>query len=153
MLRINQLRKSYGEKVAVNGIDLHVKPGEIFGFLGPNGARKTTIKMLVGLLKPDAGKIYINSVDNQVEILEAKNQFCYVPDNPDLFEKITGYHYLQFIANIYKIPGSIREERINYLTEKLQLKSDLGSYISSYSHGMRQKVALIGAKNSSLKSI
>jgi ABC-2 type transport system ATP-binding protein len=146
MLTIKSLTKSYGSKQAVKGIDLEVQSGEIFGFLGPNGARKTTtIKMIVGLLKPDQGYILINGVDNQKEILKAKQQFCFVPDNPEVFEKITGYDYLQFISNVFKIPQELRIERIKYLAEKFVLTDALNSYISGYSHGMKQKIVLIGA--------
>ncbi len=146
MLKINNLSKSYGLKKAVNKISFEVNQGEIFGFLGPNGAGKTTtIKMIVGLLKPDEGKILINGFDNQINILDAKGQFCYVPDNPEVFEKITGYDYLQFICDVFKIPNKEREERINYYLEKLLLKNDINSYISGYSHGMKQKIVLIGS--------
>lgn len=146
MIKINGLSKSYGMKKAVNKISFEVKPGEIFGFLGPNGAGKTTtIKMIVGLLNPDEGKILINGFDNQNNILDAKRQFCYVPDNPEVFEKITGYDYLQFICDVFKIPHKERAERINYYLEKLLLKDDINSFISSYSHGMKQKVVLIGS--------
>ena len=108
MLRIHDLHKSYGPKKAVNGISLHVEPGEVFGFLGPNGAGKTTtIKMMVGLLKPDRGTIYINGINNQENILEAKRQFCYVPDGPELFEKVSGYQYLQFISDIFNLPDDV----------------------------------------------
>jgi ABC-2 type transport system ATP-binding protein len=146
MLKLTKLFKKYGVKVAVNQIDLEVNNGEIFGFLGPNGAGKTTtIKMIVGLLQPDQGKIYINKIDNQVEILKAKQQLCYVPDNPEVFEKITGYDYLQFICQVFQIPVEKRESKINYFAEKFVLTDDLNSYISGYSHGMKQKIVLIGA--------
>jgi ABC-2 type transport system ATP-binding protein len=146
MLKLKQLEKKYGEKVAVNGIDLEVNDGEIFGFLGPNGAGKTTtIKMIVGLLQPDQGKIFINKVDNQIEILKSKQQFCYVPDNPEVFEKITGYDYLQFICQVFQIPVEVRDKKIQFFAEKFVLTDDLNSYISGYSHGMKQKIVLIGA--------
>lgn len=146
MLEIKGLTKKYGEKVAVNNISFEVKSGEIFGFLGPNGAGKTTtIKMIVGLLKPDSGVIKINGYDNQVEILQAKRQFSYVPDNAEVFEKITGYDYVQFICDIYQIPESKRETKLNYYLDKLVLKDDIHGFISGYSHGMKQKILLIGA--------
>jgi len=146
MLKIKGLTKSYGPKLAVNNISFDVKPGEIFGFLGPNGAGKTTtIKMIVGLLKPDHGEILINGIDNQVEILEAKRQFCFVPDNPEVFEKITGYDYLHFMCDVFKIPHKEREDKINYYLDKLVLKDDVHGFISGYSHGMKQKIVLIGA--------
>lgn len=145
MLEIRNLTKKYGNKVAVDNISFEVEKGEIFGFLGPNGAGKTTtIKMIVGLLKPDAGRIKINGYDNQVDILEAKRQFCYLPDNSDIFEKITGYDYLHFICDVFKIPEDEREERINYYLNKLVLKDDIHGYISGYSHGMKQKLLIIG---------
>ena len=128
-----------------DGVDLSVGPGEVF-VLGPNGAGKTTtIKMIVGLLKPDQGTITINGIDNQKEIYKAKQQFSYVPDGPELFEKISGYQYLEFICDVYKIPLSDRQSRINRLAEIFELTNDLDTFIGSYSHGMRQKTALIGA--------
>ncbi len=146
MLEIKQLSKNYGKKRAVNQIEFSVRPGEIFGFLGPNGAGKTTtIKMMVGLLQPDKGQIIINGIDNQVDILEAKRQFCYVPDNPEIFEKITGYDYLQFMCDVFKVPYETREQKINYYLDKLVLKDDVNGYLSGYSHGMKQKIVLIGA--------
>ncbi len=146
MLKITNLSKSYGTKLAVNKISFNVRSGEIFGFIGPNGAGKTTtMKMIVGLLKPDEGEIIINGFNNQVNILDAKRQFCYVPDNPDVFEKITGYDYLQFICDVFKVPHEYRENEINYYLEKLVLKDDVNGYISGYSHGMKQKIVLIGA--------
>ncbi|HEY8365285.1 MAG TPA: ABC transporter ATP-binding protein [Haloplasmataceae bacterium] len=146
MLKIKELTKKFGTKVAVNNISFTVNPKEIFGFLGPNGAGKTTtIKMIVGLLKPDSGDIIINGFNNQQEVLEAKRQFSYVPDNPDIFEKITGYEYLRFISDIYKIPKDEQEKKMNYYLDALVLKDDINSYISGYSHGMKQKLMLIGA--------
>lgn len=146
MLRIHDLHKSYGPKKAVNGISLLVEPGEVFGFLGPNGAGKTTtIKMMVGLLKPDRGTIYINGINNQENILEAKRQFCYVPDGPELFEKVSGYQYLQFISDIFNLPDDVSKKRIDELAEVFEIANDLDAFIGTYSHGMRQKIALIGA--------
>ncbi len=146
MLEIKQLTKRYGSKLAVNNISFSVKPGEIFGFLGPNGAGKTTtIKMIVGLLKPDLGEIMINGINNQLDPLRAKRQFSFVPDNSEIFEKITGYDYLQFICDVYKVPATDREVKLNSLLEKLVLKNDINGYISGYSHGMKQKLLLIGA--------
>jgi ABC-2 type transport system ATP-binding protein len=146
VLEIKQLTKRYGSKLAVNNISFSVKPGEIFGFLGPNGAGKTTtIKMIVGLLKPDLGEIMINGINNQLDPLRAKRQFSFVPDNSEIFEKITGYDYLQFICDVYKVPATDREVKLNSLLEKLVLKNDINGYISGYSHGMKQKLLLIGA--------
>lgn len=146
MLRIEGLHKSYGTKKAVNNVSLHVRPGEVFGFLGPNGAGKTTtIKMIVGLLKPDQGVIHINGINNQDHLLEAKRKFCYVPDGPELFEKVSGYQYLQFISDVFQIPVDVSEKRIKRLAEVFEMTDNLDAFIATYSHGMRQKTALIGA--------
>lgn len=115
MLKLGQVSKTYGNKnaKAVDNIILEIHPGEIFGFVGPNGAGKTTtIKLMVSLLKPDAGKIFINGIDNQENILEAKKQFSYVPDNPELFEKIKGIEYLKFMADVYEVPIIDRRKQI-----------------------------------------
>jgi ABC-2 type transport system ATP-binding protein len=148
MLKIENISKRFGNQSvkAVDGISFEVKKGEIFGFVGPNGAGKTTtIKMIVNLLKPDSGKIVINGIDNQVNILDAKKQFSYVPDNPELFEKIKGIEYIKFMADVYGVPVAER----NNLTEKylnlFEIKDAINDPISSYSHGMKQKLALIGA--------
>ncbi|MDF2698817.1 MAG: transporter ATP-binding protein [Haloplasmataceae bacterium] len=146
MLKISNLSKSYGNKVAVTNINLEIKPGEIFGFLGPNGAGKTTtIKMIVGLLKPDNGQILINGIDNQKEILKAKQQFCFIPDNPEVFEKISGNDYIQFMCNIFKISEEVRKARLDFYLEKFSMSDSIHNYISSYSHGMKQKIVLIGS--------
>jgi len=146
MLEIRNLTKKFGEKVAVNNVSFTVNPGEIFGFLGPNGAGKTTtIKMIVGLLKPDQGTILINGYNNQEEIYEAKLQFFYVPDNPDVFEKVTGYDYLQFICDVFKIPHDERKKKMGYYLDKFNLTNDINSYLAGYSHGMKQKIILTAA--------
>lgn len=114
MLKLEEVSKTYGNKKekAVDNVSLHVKPGELFGFVGPNGAGKTTtIKMIVSLLAPDTGRIIINGIDNQKDLLAAKQQFSYVPDNPELFEKIKGIEYLKFMADVYEVPVSERQER------------------------------------------
>ncbi|NLD46988.1 MAG: ABC transporter ATP-binding protein [Clostridiaceae bacterium] len=148
MLQIDNLSKSYskGNVKAVDGLNLHVKPGEIFGFLGPNGAGKTTtIKMIVGLLNPDSGNIRINSFDNRSQSLDAKRRIGYVPDNPDVYEKLTGLEYLNFMADVYGVDKNERRERIVYFLDMFGLTDAAGSIIKSYSHGMKQKIVLTGA--------
>lgn len=148
MLKIDNLSKSYskGNVKAVDGLNLHVKPGEIFGFLGPNGAGKTTtIKMIVGLLNPDSGSIRINNFDNSTQSLEAKRRIGYVPDNPDIYDKLTGLEYLNFMADVYRVGKNERKERIVYFLDMFGLTDAAGSIIKSYSHGMKQKIVLTGA--------
>ncbi|MFZ5990121.1 MAG: ABC transporter ATP-binding protein [Bacillota bacterium] len=148
MLEIKNLSKSYnkGSIKAVDDLSLNVKPGEIFGFLGPNGAGKTTtIKMIVGLLNPDSGSITIKGFDNQKQTLEAKRRIAYVPDNPDIYDKLTGLEYLNFLADVYAIPSNVRRERISYFLDMFGLTDAAGDIIKSYSHGMKQKIVLTGA--------
>jgi len=148
MIEICNLSKSYskGAVKAVDNLSLHVKPGEIFGFLGPNGAGKTTtIKMMVGLLNPDSGSIKINGFDIQKNPLEAKRNIGYVPDNPDIYERLTGIEYLNFMADMYQVPVDVRKERIASFLEMFNLTDAAGDLIKSYSHGMRQKIVLTGA--------
>ncbi|KGG79707.1 ABC transporter ATP-binding protein [Caloranaerobacter azorensis] len=148
MLKLENVSKSYnkGKIKAVDNVNIHVKPGEIFGFLGPNGAGKTTtIKMIVGLLKPDEGKIYIKNVDNQKEPLKAKKLISYVPDNPKVYERLTGIEYLNFMADMYGISKEIRNKRIREYLKVFELEDAVGDLIKSYSHGMKQKIVLIGA--------
>lgn len=148
MLKIENISKTYGDKKikAVDNIHFEVKPSEIFGFVGPNGAGKTTtIKMIVTLLRPDSGRILINGVDNSQDIMGAKQQFSYVPDNPELFEKIKGIEYLNFMADVYQVPEADRTVRAEKYLKIFELDKAVGDPISSYSHGMKQKIALIGA--------
>lgn len=148
MLRLKNLSKTYskGQVKAVDNINLEVKPGEIFGFLGPNGAGKTTtIKMIVGLLKPDEGKVFIDGIDVWENPLEAKKKISYVPDTPEVYDKLKGIEYLNFIADIYGIPKDIRQERIEKYLDIFELKNAIGNIIGSYSHGMKQKLVLISA--------
>ncbi len=148
MLKLDNVSKSYnkGEIKAVDKVNLHVKPGEIFGFLGPNGAGKTTtIKMIVGLLKPDEGKVYIKDIDNQKEPLKAKKLISYVPDNPKVYDRLTGIEYLNFMADMYGVPKEIRSKRIKKYLEIFELENVVNDLIKSYSHGMKQKIVLIGA--------
>jgi ABC-2 type transport system ATP-binding protein len=148
MIEINGVSKSYGggTKKAVDNLSLTVKPGEIFGFLGPNGAGKTTtLKMIVGLLRPDSGSVRINGYDITTQPLEAKRQMAFVPDTPEVYEKLTGLEYLNFIGDIYNVPVSQRGERIERFAETFELTGALGERISAYSHGMQQKLVLISA--------
>lgn len=148
MINITNLSKSYnkGEIKAVDGLNLQVQPGEIFGFLGPNGAGKTTtIKMIVGLLKPDSGSITIKGVDNQKNPIECKKMISYVPDNHEVYERLTGLEYLNFIADVYDISKEARMERITKYIEMFELTNALNDAIQSYSHGMKQKIVLTGA--------
>lgn len=148
MLRLDQVSKTYGNKneKAVDNVSLHVLPGEIFGFVGPNGAGKTTtIKMIVSLLAPNHGRIIINGIDNQENILEAKKQFSYVPDTPELFEKIKGIEYLKFIADVYEVPLGDRQQLIEKYLDIFEIKDAVNDPIGSFSHGMKQKLALVGA--------
>jgi len=148
MIEIRSVSKSYnrGTVRAVDNLDLTVNTGEIFGFLGPNGAGKTTtIKLIVGLLRPDNGTIVINGIDNQKDPLACKAMTTYVPDNPDVYERLTGLEYLNFIGDVYGIARHSRVERINRWAEAFEMAGDLGSPIKSYSHGMRQKIVLMAA--------
>ncbi|CCJ33267.1 ABC transporter ATP-binding protein [Caloramator australicus] len=148
MIIINNVSKTYarGRVKAVNSINLEVKKGEIFGFLGPNGAGKTTtIKMITGILKPDEGQIFINGINVVSEPIKAKKQIGFVPDNPEIFNRLTGIEYLNFIADIYEVDGKQRYKKINELAEIFEIKDALNSSIGSYSHGMKQKLIIIGA--------
>ncbi len=148
MIEISNLSKSYnkGKIKAVDNLSLQVKPGEIFGFLGPNGAGKTTtIKMLVGLLKSDKGTIKINGFDIEKEPLRVKESISFVPDNPEVYEKLTGVEYLNFLGDVYGVPGRVRQERIVRFLKLFELTGAVNDLIQSFSHGMRQKIVLIGA--------
>ena len=148
MINIENLSKSYnkGTVKAVDNLNLNVKKGEIFGFLGPNGAGKTTtIKMIVGLLNPDEGHISINGIDNRKNAIEAKRSIGYVPDNPNLYDRLTGTEYLNFMADVYQVSSSDRKERIAHYLDMFELKDAAADLIKSYSHGMKQKIALTGA--------
>ncbi|NLP13673.1 MAG: ABC transporter ATP-binding protein [Clostridium sp.] len=148
MLNIKNVSKSYnkGAVKAVDSLNLHVRNGEIFGFLGPNGAGKTTtIKMIVGLLNQDSGSITIRGFDNQKQSLEAKKRIGYVPDNPDIYDKLTGLEYLNFMADVYEVPLKERKDRIAHFLDMFGLKEAATDIIKSYSHGMKQKIVLTGA--------
>ena len=145
MLKLNGISKSYnkGEVKAVDNISLNIKSGEIFGFLGPNGAGKTTtIKMIVGLLKPDTGTIQVDGIDAWEDPLKAKGMISYVPDNPEIYDKLKGIDYLNFIADMYGISTEVREDKMEYYLEMFNIKDAVGDIIGSYSHGMKQKLVL-----------
>lgn len=147
MIELTNVSKSYNGKVkAVENLNLNVRDGEIFGFLGPNGAGKTTtIKMITGILNSDSGSIKINGIDIKQNPIEAKKQFGFVPDNPDMFLRLKGLEYLNFIADIYNVPTKQRKEKIDELSKRFELTNALGDKLQSYSHGMRQKIVLMGA--------
>lgn len=147
MIKIENVTKSYirGKK-SVDNINLEIKDGEIFGFLGPNGAGKTTtIKMITGILNPDQGDIYIDGKSIRKEPIQAKKAFGFVPDSPDMFLKLKGTEYLNFLAKIYEVPEEDKKERIQKLTKKFEIYNNLNEQIESYSHGMRQKIVICGA--------
>ena len=146
MLRISHLTKTFGEKKAVDNLTLHIRPGEIYGFIGHNGAGKTTtLKSIVGILEFDEGEILINNLSIKEYPIEVKRMIAYIPDNPDLYDFMTGIQYLNFVADIFKIPAKERTERINKYADLFELRGDLAEAISSYSHGMKQKLAVISA--------
>ncbi len=147
MIEIKNVSKSYVKgKKSVDSLNLEIKNGEIFGFLGPNGAGKTTtIRMITGILNIDEGDILIDGKSIKEETLEAKKNFGFVPDNPDMFLKLKGIEYLTFMADVYDIPANKRKEKIEELTKKFEIYDELNNQIQSYSHGMRQKIVICGA--------
>ena len=146
MLNIEHLTKTYGEKKAVDDLNLHIRPGEIYGFIGHNGAGKTTtLKSVAGILQFDAGEIYIGGDSVREKPLECKRKIAYIPDNPDLYEYMTGIKYLNFIADIFGVDAALRRERIRRYADAFELTSDLAQPIAAYSHGMKQKLAIISA--------
>lgn len=146
MLQIEHFTKEYGNKIAVNDLSLEICSGEIFGFIGHNGAGKTTtIKAVAGILPFQKGEIRVDGISVRENPLECKKRMAYIPDNPDLYEFLTGIQYLNFIADIFQVPKREREERIGKYGDLFGLTGDLGSTVSTYSHGMKQKLALIGA--------
>ena len=146
MLDIQHLTKTYGEKKAVDDLSLHIAPGEIYGFIGHNGAGKTTtLKAAVGILQFDAGDIFIGGRSIRTDPLGCKRQLAYIPDNPDLYDFMSGIQYLNFIADIFGIPAAERWARIEPLADAFELTADLGQPVSAYSHGMKQKLAIIAA--------
>ena len=147
MIKANNLTMIYGgDFKSVDNLTFNVKKGEILGFVGPNGAGKTTvIKMLTGILKPVEGNVIINGFDMNDKPLEAKQSLAYVADNPDILISLKGIEYINFIADIYKVPADIRQSRIDSLAEKFGIKDALNTSMKEYSHGMRQKLMIIAA--------
>ena len=146
MLRIENLSKSYGEKKVIENLNLHIRSGEIFGFIGHNGAGKsTTIKCCVGILKFESGEIYIDGLSIKKQPLECKRKIAYIPDNPDLYEYMKGIEYLNFIGGIFRIEPSVLAARIKKYSADFELTDNLAEPISSYSHGMKQKLTIISA--------
>lgn len=146
MLRIEHYTKRFGDTVAVHDLSLHIAKGEIYGFIGHNGAGKTTtLKACAGILAPDEGEIYIDGISIRQDPLAVKKIIAYLPDDPQLYPFLTGIKYLNFIADIFAIPSDVRSARIAELAEKFQLTDALAQQISGYSHGMKQRLALIAA--------
>ena len=147
MIEIKNVSKSYVKgKKSVDNLNLDIKDGEIFGFLGPNGAGKTTtIRMITGILDIDEGDILIDGMSIKTSPLEAKKRFGFVPDSPDMFLKLKGIEYLNFMADIYEISKEKRLKKIEEITKKFEIYDDLNNQIQSYSHGMRQKIVICGA--------
>ena len=146
MLKINHFSKTYGEKKAVDDLTLHIRPGEIYGFIGHNGAGKTTtLKSVAGIMQFDSGEILIDGLSIQADPIGCKKKMAYIPDNPDLYEFMTGMQYLNFIGDVFGIPAKERTQRIKELADAFELTSDLNQSISAYSHGMKQKLAIISA--------
>ena len=146
MLNIEHLTKAYGEKKAVDNLSLHIAPGEIYGFIGHNGAGKTTtLKSVAGILQFDAGEISIDGISIKENPLECKRRFAYIPDNPDLYDYMTGIKYLNFIADIFGVGANERQARIRKYADAFELTDDLAQPIAAYSHGMKQKLAIISA--------
>ena len=146
MLKITHLTKTFGEKKAVDDLSLEIAPGEIYGFIGHNGAGKTTtLKSVVGIQQFDAGEITIGGISLKEDPLACKRQLAYIPDNPDLYDFMTGIKYLNFIADIFGVSASNRQERIRKYADLFELTDDLAQPIAAYSHGMKQKLAIISA--------
>lgn len=146
MLKIQNLIKVYGDKKAVDDLSLHIQPGEIYGFIGHNGAGKTTtLKSVAGILQFDSGEITIGGHSVKTEPLECKKLTAYIPDNPDLYEFMSGIKYLNFIADVFGVPSELRQKRIDDYAERFELTNDLAQPIAAYSHGMKQKLAIISA--------
>ena len=146
MLKIEHLTKTYGEKRAVDDLSLHIRPGEIYGFIGHNGAGKTTtIKAACGILQYDSGEIYLDGVSMKEDPIRAKASLAYIPDNPDLYDFMTGIQFLNFVADVFGVTEHDRKERIRKYGDAFELTADLAQPVASYSHGMKQKLALISA--------
>ena len=146
MLKIDHFTKTYGDKKAVDDLTLHIRRGEIYGFIGHNGAGKTTtLKSVAGIMQFDSGEILIDGVSIRTDPLTCKKKMAYIPDNPDLYEFMTGMQYLNFISDIFGIPAQERPQRIQSLAETFEIAGDLSQPINAYSHGMKQKLAIISA--------
>ncbi|MGN0171338.1 MAG: ABC transporter ATP-binding protein [Acutalibacteraceae bacterium] len=146
MLKIDHLTKIYGEKKAVDDLTLHIRPGEIYGFIGHNGAGKTTtIKAVCGILQFDDGEIYVDGVSVKDNPIACKEKIAYIPDNPDLYEFMTGIQFLNFVADIFGVDTNKRQARIRKYADTFEMTSHLAQPISSYSHGMKQKLAIVSA--------
>ena len=146
MLKIEHLTKKYGDKVAVDDLSLEIKPGEVYGFIGHNGAGKTTtLKCCVGLLGFDNGEIYIDGISLKDDLMACKRKIAYIPDNPILFEYLSGINYLNFVADVYGIDKATRERKIRLYADKFDITGDLAQPLAAYSHGMKQKIAIIAA--------
>lgn len=146
MLKIENLTKVYGNKKAVDDLSLHIAPGEIYGFIGHNGAGKTTtLKAVAGILQFDAGEIYINGKSVKEQPLECKKEIAYIPDNPDLYDFMSGIKYLNFIADIFGVSAEDRAARIKKYADTFELTDSLAEPVAAYSHGMKQKLAIIAA--------
>ena len=146
MLKIDHLTKTYGEKKAVDDLNLHIHPGEIYGFIGHNGAGKTTtLKSVVGILQFDQGEILIDGKSIRTDPLACKREIAYIPDNPDLYDYMTGIKYLNFIADVFGVSAEDRQTRIRKYADLFELTGDLAQPIAAYSHGMKQKLAIIAA--------
>ncbi len=146
MLKIEHLTKTYGEKKAVDDLSLHICPGEIYGFIGHNGAGKTTtLKSCCGILQFDGGEIYVDGISVKADPISCKKKIAYIPDNPDLYEFMTGIQYLNFVADVFGVGALERKEYIRRYADAFELTADLAQPISAYSHGMKQKLAIISA--------
>lgn len=146
MLKINNLTKKYADKVAVNNLSLHIAPGEIYGFIGHNGAGKTTtLKSIAGILDYDSGEILIDGKSAKSEPLACKAVTAYIPDNPDIYDFMTGIQYLNFIADVFKVSESERSSRISEYAKMFEIEDSLNDLIGTYSHGMKQKLVIISA--------
>ena len=146
MLRINHFTKTYGDKKAVDDLTLHIQTGEIYGFIGHNGAgNTTTLKSVAGIMQFDSGEILVDGVSMKADPLACKKKIAYIPDNPDLYDFMTGIQYLNFVGDVFAVPAQVRSQRIRELAETFELTGDLNQSIGSYSHGMKQKLAIISA--------
>lgn len=146
MIELQNVTKRFGTKTAVDNLSLRIPSGSITGFIGPNGAGKTTtIHMITGALNPDSGTVSLNGIDIQKQPLQAKEQFGLVPDSPDLFLRLTGLEYINFMADLFRVDNTLRQQRMEEMASKFEMSDALNSQMESYSHGMRQKAIIMGA--------